>query len=549
VGAVQKLATIVIIGLVALATLLVVYVANEPNRTTAEAKEQQDLAIERGIQTFLTNCVACHGPGGEGLSAGDGRIGYPLGGNTELGHKQQELNQSTSPSTWNQRRQVIYDALHYGRGAMPAWGKEKNGQLNDEQIEELITMIHNVDWDVVYNDAIEQAGGAYPTAAPPPQAAAAKPAPAAAAAPQGAAAQGAAITIEAYDIGWKFNGQQTAPGKPITVTAAPGATISLPNSGASPHNFSVDKLGIKVDMPAGQTVQATIPKDAAPGDYEFYCDVPGHKEAGMVGTLKVQAGAAVPAAGAAPAGGSPAAGTSPAAGPAAAQPTTIEAYDIGWKANGEQTAPGKPITVTVAPGAKISLPNTGASPHNFSVDKLGIKVDMPAGQTVEATIPADAAPGDYEFYCDVPGHKEAGMVGTLKVQAGGAPAPAAVPAGGTAPAGAAAPAGGGAAAPAAAQKPLTIEAYDIGWKFNGDQTAPGKPIVVIAAAGTKISLPNTGASPHNFSIDKLGIKVDMPAGQTVETTIPGNAAPGDYEFYCDVPGHKEAGMVGTLTIK
>jgi plastocyanin len=149
----------------------------------------------------------------------------------------------------------------------------------------------------------------------------------------------------------------------------------------------------------------------------------------------------------------------------------------------------------------------------------------------------------------VPGHKEAGMVGTLKVQAGGAPAPAAVPAGGTAPAGAAAPAGGGAAAPAAAQKPLTIEAYDIGWKFNGDQTAPGKPIVVIAAAGTKISLPNTGASPHNFSIDKLGIKVDMPAGQTVETTVPGNAAPGDYEFYCDVPGHKEAGMVGTLTIK
>ena len=51
-GAVQKLATVVIVGLVGLATLLVVYAANEGNRTAAEAQEQQDVAVERGIETY-----------------------------------------------------------------------------------------------------------------------------------------------------------------------------------------------------------------------------------------------------------------------------------------------------------------------------------------------------------------------------------------------------------------------------------------------------------------------------------------------------------------
>jgi uncharacterized cupredoxin-like copper-binding protein len=53
--------------------------------------------------------------------------------------------------------------------------------------------------------------------------------------------------------------------------------------------------------------------------------------------------------------------------------------------------------------------------------------------------------------------------------------------------------------------------------------------------------------PHNFSIDELGISVDVAAGEEGEATI--NAAPGTYEFYCNVPGHREAGMVGTLTVQ
>ena len=81
-GAVQKLATVVIVGLTALAVLLVLSLADEPNRRNAEAEEQEHVAIERGIDTYITYCLACHGPAGEGTEGGEGWIGKPIGGNT-----------------------------------------------------------------------------------------------------------------------------------------------------------------------------------------------------------------------------------------------------------------------------------------------------------------------------------------------------------------------------------------------------------------------------------------------------------------------------------
>jgi plastocyanin len=72
----------------------------------------------------------------------------------------------------------------------------------------------------------------------------------------------------------------------LTIPANTDVTVSLPNTGAALHNFSVDELGISVDVAPGDTGSATI--NAAAGTYEFYCNVPGHKEAGMLGTLTVQ---------------------------------------------------------------------------------------------------------------------------------------------------------------------------------------------------------------------------------------------------------------------
>ena len=52
------------------------------------------------------------------------------------------------------------------------------------------------------------------------------------------------------------------------------------------HAFDVDSLGIHVQLPANSTTAVAI-KPAGSGLLQFYCSVPGHREAGMVGTISV----------------------------------------------------------------------------------------------------------------------------------------------------------------------------------------------------------------------------------------------------------------------
>jgi uncharacterized cupredoxin-like copper-binding protein len=296
------------------------------------------------------------------------------------------------------RRQLLQFAAVGGLGSvvLAACGGNNEVGLADEEV----TRIANV-----------------PGAPPPPAQETGSPAAGAAGASGEAAAPaaGGEITIEGYDIGWRYNGQETAPGAPIDVPAAPGATINLHNVGAAAHNFVVETLdNVVVDMPIGETVTYTVPADAAPGTYEFICNIPGHAPAGMVGNLIVDPNAA-PAAPAA-AGEQPAPASGQAAAPAGGE-VTIEGFDIGWRFNGQSTAPGAPIDVPVSPGATINLLNAGAAAHNFVVETLdNVVVDMPIGETVTYTVPADAAPGTYEFICNIPGHAPAGMVGNLVIQ-------------------------------------------------------------------------------------------------------------------------------------
>ena len=75
------------------------------------------------------------------------------------------------------------------------------------------------------------------------------------------------------------------------LTAKPGkVTLEMANpmSAGMSHGISVEGNGVDKDGPivaAGKTSTVTV--TLKKGTYEFYCPVPGHKQAGMEGTLTV----------------------------------------------------------------------------------------------------------------------------------------------------------------------------------------------------------------------------------------------------------------------
>ena len=52
---------------------------------------------------------------------------------------------------------------------------------------------------------------------------------------------------------------------------------------------------------------------------------------------------------------------------------------------------------------------------------------------------------------------------------------------------------------------------------------------------------------HTFTISELDVNLSVPVGAERRTTF--DAPPGTYRFVCAIPGHTQAGMEGTLTIR
>jgi len=75
------------------------------------------------------------------------------------------------------------------------------------------------------------------------------------------------------------------------LSSKPGkVTIDLDNPSSLPHNVAIEdesgkQLGESETLAKGKT---SVSADLAPGTYHFYCTVPGHREAGMEGTLTVK---------------------------------------------------------------------------------------------------------------------------------------------------------------------------------------------------------------------------------------------------------------------
>lgn len=197
------------------------------------------------------------------------------------------------------------------------------------------------------------------------------------------------ITVEAFDIGFRVKDFKIGPGNVI---------IQEVNTGATAHTFILEGVtsGRKLSVPQGGAKdQATFALQ--PGTYTFYCDIPGHRQAGMEGHIEVSPSFPAPGSGAAAGGGGAAAGT----------PFKITAADLSFTPK-EQTLKAGPVAVTYQ--------NTGALQHTLLIDGDGsfTKLVADPGKVLNATW--NAKPGTYTFYCDIPGHRQAGMQTKVTVQ-------------------------------------------------------------------------------------------------------------------------------------
>jgi uncharacterized cupredoxin-like copper-binding protein len=78
---------------------------------------------------------------------------------------------------------------------------------------------------------------------------------------------------------------------PATVRVPTRRTVTLvldDSGGETEHVLFVPAFGFRLLVKAGEIARKTIVFER-PGDYEFSCDLPGHREAGMKGTLIVGA--------------------------------------------------------------------------------------------------------------------------------------------------------------------------------------------------------------------------------------------------------------------
>jgi plastocyanin len=163
-------------------------------------------------------------------------------------------------------------------------------------------------------------------------------------------------------------------------------------------------MGISVALPvataAAAILTASIPPPAPPFD-NGKAPINGKKGQVLPPTPLVTAGA--PAGGAAPA---------PAPGAPAPRMTEIDADPSGLLAFLQKSVSLKAGKVT------IKFVNRAAVPHNLTIQQgSGATGPFVAGTPTfasgSAKLTATLKPGTYTFYCSVPGHRAAGMQGTI----------------------------------------------------------------------------------------------------------------------------------------
>lgn len=112
-------------------------------------------------------------------------------------------------------------------------------------------------------------------------------------------------------------------------------------------------------------------------------------------------------------------------------------------------------------------------------------------------------------------------------------------------------AGGGKASSAPAPAPATGAARRLGLKADpGGELRYDKKTLDAKAGPVTIVMSNSAPLSHDVSIEGDGVdEHGEVVGQGGTSKVTADLKPGTYTFYCSVPGHRQGGMEGTLTVK
>lgn len=91
----------------------------------------------------------------------------------------------------------------------------------------------------------------------------------------------------------------------------------------------------------------------------------------------------------------------------------------------------------------------------------------------------------------------------------------------------------------------SVKAFTV--ESSGLSFTPNKLTV---KAGDKVTITyKNNVGTHNLVIDEFSVKTKLLNAGQQESVEFVAAKKGVYEFYCAVPGHRQSGMVGTLTVE
>jgi uncharacterized cupredoxin-like copper-binding protein len=106
---------------------------------------------------------------------------------------------------------------------------------------------------------------------------------------------------------------------------------------------------------------------------------------------------------------------SPMASPAATPTAALAGPAVVELATGDMKFAPKSLTVPANTDVTLRITNKGKLPHDVTIMGTSYATaKIASGETVELTL--NLAPGAYTFICTVPGHKQAGMVGSIVAQ-------------------------------------------------------------------------------------------------------------------------------------